>query len=116
MSAHFARPHRHEALDRLTDRRLLRDLGYVGGHWTAGHSAASFEVTDPATGATVAFVAALDAGQTIEAIDAASRALPAWRSGLPQERSRILRKWFELMIAAKDDLALLMTLEQGKPL
>ncbi|RUW82629.1 aldehyde dehydrogenase family protein, partial [Mesorhizobium sp. M1E.F.Ca.ET.063.01.1.1] len=116
MSAHFARPHRHEALDRLTDRRLLRDLGYVGGHWTAGHSAASFEVTDPATGSTVAFVAALDAGQTIDAIDAASRALPAWRSALPQERSRILRKWFELMIAAKDDLALLMTLEQGKPL
>ncbi|AZO28170.1 NAD-dependent succinate-semialdehyde dehydrogenase [Mesorhizobium sp. M1B.F.Ca.ET.045.04.1.1] len=116
MSAHFARPHRHEALDRLADRRLLRDLGYVGGHWTAGRSAASFEVTDPATGATVAFVAALDAGQTTEAVDAAARALPAWRSALTQERSRILRKWFDLIIAAKDDLALLMTLEQGKPL
>ena len=116
MSAHFARQHRHEALDRLADRRLLRDLGYVGGHWTAGRTAASFEVTDPATGSTVAFVAALDAGQTTEAIDAAARAFPAWRSALPQERSKILRKWFELIIAAKDDLALLMTLEQGKPL
>lgn len=116
MSAHFARPHRHEALDRLADRRLLRDLGYVGGHWTAGNSAASFEVTDPATGATVAFVAALDAGQTVQAIDAASRAFPAWRTGPPQERSRILRKWFDLVVAARDDLALLMTLEQGKPL
>ncbi|TIR65581.1 MAG: aldehyde dehydrogenase family protein, partial [Mesorhizobium sp.] len=102
MSAHFARPHRHEALDRLADRRLLRDLGYIGGHWTAGDSAASFAVTDPATGATVAFVAALGASQTAEAVDAAARALPAWRSALPQERSGILRKWFELIVAAKD--------------
>lgn len=116
MSAHFARSHRHEALDRLTDRRLLRELAYVDGHWTASEAAESFEVTDPATGATVAFVAALDARQTTKAIDAAARAFPAWRSLLPQERSRILRKWFELIIAAKDDLALLMTLEQGKPL
>lgn len=116
MSAHFARSHRHEALDRLTDRRLLRELAYVDGHWTASEAAESFEVTDPATGTTVAFVAALDAHQTTKAIDAASRAFPAWRSLLPQERSRILRKWFELIMAAKNDLALLMTLEQGKPL
>ncbi|ESZ09870.1 NAD-dependent succinate-semialdehyde dehydrogenase [Mesorhizobium sp. M1060] len=116
MSAHFARSHRHEALDRLSDRRLLRELAYVDGHWTASEAAESFEVTDPATGATVAFVAALDAQQTTRAIGAAARAFPTWRSLLPQERSRILRKWFELIIGAKDDLALLMTLEQGKPL
>ena len=116
MSAHFARSHRHEVLDRLGDRRLLRELAYVDGHWTASEAAESFEVTDPATGTTVAFVAALDARQTTKAVDAAARAFPAWRSLLPQERSRILRKWFELIIAAKDDLALLMTLEQGKPL
>lgn len=116
MSAHFARSHRHEALDRLADRRLLRELAYVDGHWTASEAAESFEVTDPATGTTVAFVAALDARQTTNAIDAAARAFPAWRAALPQERARILRKWFELIIAAKDDLALLMTLEQGKPL
>lgn len=116
MSAHFARQNRHEALDRLADRRLLRELAYVDGHWTASEAAESFEVTDPATGATVAFVAALDAQQTTKAIDAAARAFPAWRAALPQERSRILRKWFDLIIAAKDDLALLMTLEQGKPL
>ncbi|TPK76846.1 NAD-dependent succinate-semialdehyde dehydrogenase [Mesorhizobium sp. B2-4-18] len=116
MSAHFARSHRHEALDRLADRRLLRELAYIDGHWTASEAAESFEVTDPATGTTVAFVAALDAGQTTKAIDAAARAFPAWRALLPQERSKILRKWFELIIAAKDDLALLMTLEQGKPL
>lgn len=116
MSAHFARSHRHEALDRLADRRLLRELAYVDGHWTASEAAESFEVTDPATGATVAFVAALDGRQTTGAVDAAARAFPAWRALLPQERSKILRKWFDLIIAAKDDLALLMTLEQGKPL
>ncbi|MBZ9854033.1 NAD-dependent succinate-semialdehyde dehydrogenase [Mesorhizobium sp. CA13] len=116
MSAHFARSHRHEALDRLADRRLLRELAYIDGHWTASEAAESFEVTDPATGATVAFVAALDGRQTASAIDAAARAFPAWRALLPQERSKILRKWFDLIIAAKDDLALLMTLEQGKPL
>lgn len=116
MSAHFARSYRHEALDRLADRRLLRELAYVDGHWTASEAAESFEVTDPATGATVAFVAALDGRQTASAIDAAARAFPAWRALLPQERSKILRKWFDLIIAAKDDLALLMTLEQGKPL
>ncbi|WP_027055974.1 NAD-dependent succinate-semialdehyde dehydrogenase [Mesorhizobium erdmanii] len=116
MSAHFARSHRHEALDRLVDRRLLRELAYVDGHWTASEAAESFEVSDPATGTTVAFVAALDDRQTAKAIDAASRAFPAWRSLLPQARAEILRKWFELIIEAKDDLALLMTLEQGKPL
>ncbi|QND66469.1 NAD-dependent succinate-semialdehyde dehydrogenase [Mesorhizobium loti] len=116
MSAHFARSHRHEALDGLADRRLLRELAYVDGHWTASEAAESFEVTDPATGTTVAFVAALDAQQTTKAIDAAARAFPAWRALLPQERSKILRKWFELIVGAKDDLALLMTLEQGKPL
>ena len=114
--AHFARSLRHDALDRLVDRRLLRELAYVDGHWTAGDTANSFEVTDPASGVTVAFVASLDAGQTGIAIDAAARAFPAWKALLPQERSRILRGWFELIVAAKDDLALLMTLEQGKPL
>jgi aspartate-semialdehyde dehydrogenase len=115
MSAHFARPERHQALDRLTDRRLFRELAYIDGHWTAG-AGQSFEVTDPGSGASLAWVASLGAEQAGKAIDAAVRAFPAWRAALPQERSRILRKWFELIVAAKDDLALLMTLEQGKPL
>ena len=114
--AHFARSLRHEALDRLADRRLYRELAYVDGHWTASETAQSFEVTDPASGVTVAYVASLDAGQTTAAIDAAARAFPAWKALLPQERSKILRNWFELIIAAKQDLSLLMTLEQGKPL
>ena len=77
MSAHFARSHRHEALDQLADRRLLRELAYVDGRWTASEAGKSFEVTDPATGTTVAWVAALDAAQTTAAIDAASRAFPS---------------------------------------
>jgi aspartate-semialdehyde dehydrogenase len=116
MSAHFARPTRHEALDRLADRRLYRELAYVDGHWTAGKAGRGFEVTDPGSGASLAWVASLDAEQAGKAIDAAARAFPAWRAQLPQERAYILRKWFDLILAAKDDLALLMTLEQGKPL
>jgi len=116
MSAHFARQQRHEALDRLSDRRLYRELAYVGGHWTASATASSFEVTDPASGASLAFVAALDESQTTDAISAAAEAFPAWRALLPQERARLLRNWYELIIAAREDLALLMTLEQGKPL
>ena len=114
--AHFARSLRHDALDRLSDRRLYRELGYVDGQWTAGDSADSFEVTDPATGTTVAFVAALDAEQTTKAVDAAAKAFPGWKTLLPQERSKVLRRWFDLIVAAKEDLALIMTLEQGKPL
>ncbi len=116
MTALFARPKRHAALDRLSDRRLLRQLAYVGGSWTASDNAAHFEVTDPASGATLAWVAALTTDQTSRAIDAAADAFPAWKSLLPQQRAEILRRWFDLILAARDDLALLMTLEQGKPL
>ncbi|SDO12262.1 NAD-dependent succinate-semialdehyde dehydrogenase [Phyllobacterium sp. OV277] len=116
MSAHFARPERHDGLDRLQDRRMLRDLAYVDGHWTAGRGGQTFEVRDPASGMPVAWVATLGAEETALAIDAASRAFGPWRSLLPQQRAGILRKWYELILAAKDDLALIMTLEQGKPL
>ena len=116
MSAHFARTERHGALDRLADRRLLRELAYVGGRWTAGAGGQSFEVTDPATGANLAWVASVGAAETRQAVAAAAAAFPAWRALLPQARARILRQWFELIVAARDDLALLMTLEQGKPL
>jgi aspartate-semialdehyde dehydrogenase len=116
MSAHFAKAQRHDALDRLSDRRLLRELAYVDGHWTAGEDVTVFEVNDPASGAAVAWVAALSADQTSKAVDAATAAFPKWRALLPQERAEILRNWFELILAAKDDLALIMTLEQGKPL
>ncbi|MBA3448028.1 MAG: NAD-dependent succinate-semialdehyde dehydrogenase [Pseudaminobacter sp.] len=116
MSAHFVRPHRHEALARLADRRLLREMAYIDGHWTASEAGRTFEVRNPSNGETVAWVAALGVSETTAAIDAASRAFPKWRALLPQQRSAILRDWYDLIIAAKEDLALLMTLEQGKPL
>jgi len=116
MTAVFARPDFHEALTRLKDRHLLRDLAYASGRWTSGATDTRFQVTDPATSKTVAWVASLGADETSAAIDAASVAFPAWRGLLPQQRAKILRKWCDLMLAAKDDLALIMTLEQGKPL
>jgi aspartate-semialdehyde dehydrogenase len=116
MSAHFARPDRHPALDGLRDRRMLRELAYVDGHWTAGDAGQTFEVTDPASGAKIGWVSKLNADQTTIAIDAAAKAFPAWRDLLPQERTAKLRRWYELILEAKDDLALIMTLEQGKPL
>jgi len=112
----FAPLVRDEGLDTLKDRRLLRELAYVDGRWTAGAASNRFQVTDPATAATVAWVASLDADDTGKAIDAAQRAFPKWRALLPQQRAAILRKWYELILEAREDLALLMTLEQGKPL
>ena len=116
MSARFAPTLRHDALDGLADRRLHRELAYVGGHWTAGDAGENFEVTDPATGESLAWVASLGEAETGRAIDTASAALSGWQAMLPQERGAVLRAWFELIKAARDDLALLMTLEQGKPL
>ncbi|EJC83693.1 NAD-dependent aldehyde dehydrogenase [Rhizobium leguminosarum bv. trifolii WSM2297] len=115
MTAVFARPAFHDALSQLADRHLLRDLAYVGGRWIAGAAGKSFGVTDPASSATLAWVASLGAEETETAIDAASEAFSAWRAMLPQHRAAILRKWHELMLAAREDLALIMTLEQGKP-
>jgi len=116
MTAQFLRQERPAALDKLVDRRLFRELAYLGGSWTSGTGSKTFEVTDPATGDSLAWVAALGAAQTRHAIDAATAAFPKWRALLPQARSRVLRDWYERILAAREDLALLMTLEQGKPL
>jgi aspartate-semialdehyde dehydrogenase len=116
MNAVFARPDCHDALARLNDKHLLKSLAYVGGRWVANAANRTFEVRDPATSVPLAWVSGLDANETTGAIDTASLAFPKWRSLLPQERANILRRWFELMLAARDDLALIMTLEQGKPL
>ncbi|RFC68448.1 MULTISPECIES: NAD-dependent succinate-semialdehyde dehydrogenase [Mesorhizobium] len=116
MSAKLATiAHRNE-LDGLSDRRLLRELAYIDGKWTADGAASTFPVINPADGGTIAQVASLCVRATSGAIEAASRAFAGWQSLLPQERAAILRKWFELIIEAKDDLALIMTIEQGKPL
>ena len=103
-------------LGQLSDGRLLRELGYIDGRWIAAADAASFPVRDPFSGETLARVASLGPEETVRAIDAASNAYPAWKGLAPQDRASRLRNWFGLMQAAREDLALLMTLEQGKPL
>jgi aspartate-semialdehyde dehydrogenase len=111
--AAIAKPVGHPGLSGLADRRLLRQLSYIGGRWTAARDGETFPVTDPATGALVAQVAALGAVEATQAIDAAQAAFPAWKGLLPQERAALLRRWHAAMLATAEDLALLMTLEQG---
>ncbi|MGO4264116.1 aldehyde dehydrogenase family protein, partial [Lysobacter sp. TAB13] len=84
--------------------------------WTAARDGKTFPVSDPATGALVAQVAALGAAEATQAIEAAHAAFPTWKALLPQARAALLRRWHAEMFAAAEDLALLMTLEQGKPL
>ncbi len=100
----------------LKKATLLRQDGYINGNWEKAAGDARFPVTNPATGETIAQVADMGRAQTDAAIDAASAALPAWRRKTAKERAVILRRWYELMIENADDLALLMTTEQGKPL
>ncbi|MFN3954014.1 MAG: NAD-dependent succinate-semialdehyde dehydrogenase [Pararhodobacter sp.] len=98
---------------RLRDPGLLRIDGHIAG-WRAG--TARFVVTDPATGQPVADVARMDATAAREAVDAAEAAFGPWSAMLPQERSTTLRRWFDLITAHREDLALIMVAEQGKPL
>ena len=100
----------------LNDPGLLKDKALIDGQWRAAETGASFPVTDPATGAVIATVPDMDGGETRAAITAAERALPAWRKRAGKERAALLRKWYALIVAATDDLALIMTTEQGKPL
>ena len=100
----------------LDDPALLRADAYLDGAWTAAGTGRRFAVTNPATGETLAEVADLDAADARAAIEAAAAALPAWSGKTAKERAAILRKWFELIMAAQEDLARLMTAEQGKPL
>jgi succinate-semialdehyde dehydrogenase/glutarate-semialdehyde dehydrogenase len=100
----------------LKDPSLLQTKCYVDGEWQDADSKQTFDVTDPATGAVIASVPKMGEAETRRAIDAANRAWPAWRKKTGKERGAILRKWFDLMIANIDDLALILTTEQGKPL
>jgi succinate-semialdehyde dehydrogenase/glutarate-semialdehyde dehydrogenase len=95
---------------------LLRDRAYVDGKWVEADSGETFPVVNPATGETVAEVPRLGAAETRRAIEAAERALPAWRAETAKERARILRRFADLVVERVEDLAVLMTTEQGKPL
>ncbi len=100
----------------LKDPSLLKSDAYVDGAWLTADKGARFAVTNPATGKTIAEVADLAEAETARAIEAAARAFPAWRKKTAKERANILRKWFDLIMANQEDLAQLMTAEQGKPL
>ncbi|MCK2088428.1 NADP-dependent succinate-semialdehyde dehydrogenase [Thauera aromatica] len=100
----------------LKDSALLRELAYIDGVWAGADHGARFEITNPADGSVLARVPDMGAAETRRAIDAAAAALPAWRARTAKERAAVLRTWFELILANQDDLAVLMTSEQGKPL
>jgi succinate-semialdehyde dehydrogenase / glutarate-semialdehyde dehydrogenase len=98
----------------LNDPILLKTDALIGGEWVKGK--ARFDVTDPATGLVLAQVADLGTAETQAAIDAADKAWPAWRARTAKDRAAVLMKWFALMHQHADDLARIMTAEQGKPL
>ena len=98
----------------LKDPSLLKTDGLINGEWVQG--ASRFDVLDPATGLKLADVANLGAAEAEAAVAAANAAWPAWRSKTAKERSIIMRRWFDLLIAHTEDLARLMTAENGKPL
>jgi succinate-semialdehyde dehydrogenase / glutarate-semialdehyde dehydrogenase len=103
-------------LQQLKDPTLLRQQAFIDGNWCHADSGATLNVTNPASGALLGTVPDMGAAETGRAITAAQRAWSGWRKKTAKERSVILRKWHELMLANADDLALIMTAEQGKPL
>jgi len=101
---------------KLKDPTLLRELCFIDGGWTAADNGATLEVKNPATAQKLGSIPNLGVAETRRAIAAASAALPAWRARTAKDRALIMRRWFDLMIQHQDDLATLMTAEQGKPL
>jgi succinate-semialdehyde dehydrogenase/glutarate-semialdehyde dehydrogenase len=103
-------------MQNLKDIALLRQQAFIGGEWVPSRTGRTLEVLDPASGQHVGNVPACDQHDTRAAIEAAAAALPAWAAMTAHSRAAVLRKWHDLMLEHADDLALLMTLEQGKPL
>jgi succinate-semialdehyde dehydrogenase / glutarate-semialdehyde dehydrogenase len=110
----YAMSHANKNIPQLNDASLLRNQAYIDGRWI--NAAGNFDVTDPADGGVVGAVPNLGAEHAQSAIDAAHAAFPAWAAKTGKERAAVMRKWFDLMMANADDLAALMTAEQGKPL
>lgn len=101
---------------KLNDSKLFRQQALINGEWLDANNGEVIDVTNPANGDKLGSVPKMGADETRAAIDAANRALPAWRALTAKERANILRNWFNLLMEHQDDLARLMTLEQGKPL
>ncbi len=104
------------ATPQLSDPKLFREQCYIDGRWADADSGAVIEVTNPATGEVLGTIPRMGTAETRRAIEAAEKAWPAWRGLLAKERANILRKWYDLILENQEDLARLMTLEQGKPL
>jgi succinate-semialdehyde dehydrogenase / glutarate-semialdehyde dehydrogenase len=102
--------------ERLRDPRLFRQQAFVAGSWVDADGGATVVVMDPATGAEIGTVPALGEQETRRAVKAAEEAWPAWRSRPSSERGRLLEEWYRSMLENIDDLSLIMTMEQGKPL
>ena len=100
----------------LNDVALFREQCYVDGNWIDADNGAAFDVTDPATGQSIGTVPAFGRTETRRAIEAANAAYPAWRALTAKERAGLLRRWYEEMLKHQEDLAIIMTAEQGKPL
>ena len=101
---------------KLKDQSLFRQQAYIDGAWADADSKASFPVRNPADNSPLGTVPDMGAAETKRAIKAAEAAFPAWSRCPAKERTQILRKWFNLMMANQEDLAVLMTAEQGKPM
>jgi len=101
---------------KLADPELLRTRALIGGDWREAESRATHPIHNPATGETIGTVPEMGAAETRLAIAAATKAFPAWAARTAKERAAILHRWFELLMANQEDLATLMTAEQGKPL
>lgn len=101
---------------KLNDPSLFKQQAYINGQWVESTTGLTKQVLNPATGEQIASVPDLGVEETQQAIEAAHKALLSWRKNTAKARAVILRKWFELIVEAKDDLAKLMTWEQGKPL
>jgi len=101
---------------RLADPTLLKQQCYLNGHWQNADSGETIAVTNPATGQVIGTIPKMGTQETRRAIEAANGAFPAWRAMTAKERAIILRRWFELMLTHQEDLAVIMTAEQGKPL
>lgn len=101
---------------RLNDPTVFRQQCYLNGIWLSAESGATITVSNPATGEIIGSIPKMGTAETNQAIAAAEQAFPAWRAKTARERAAILRRWFELVMEHQEDLAIIMTAEQGKPL
>ncbi len=101
---------------KLKDMSLLRTQAHINGAWVDAANGETFEVHNPATGQKLGAVPDMGGVETRRAVEAAAAAFPAWAAKTAKERAAVLRRLFDLMMANQEDLAILMTAEQGKPL